>query len=174
MTTSDWIQVITSVITATTAIVSIFISIKSLKQAERSNYDANRPYVQLYVETLDTVYFDRYLVLKNFGNSGAKILAINFESELDEYNEPRQMSSLVNGTIAPGQKFSTSIERSYKGKIHAKIKYSDMQGKIFEDEYILKSDQEKDLLWSSRSPHKGNEIEKAIQNGVAAIVKVLK
>ena len=54
----------------------------------------------IYIETLDTVYFERYIVIKSFGKSAARILDLTFTSKLDTKNDIYQLGSLVGGIIS--------------------------------------------------------------------------
>ncbi|WP_434351796.1 hypothetical protein [Trichococcus flocculiformis] len=107
---------------------------------EKSIVSANRPYVVFYIETLDTVYFEKYIVIKNFGKSAAKILDLTFISKLDEKNDLNRLRSLVGGIIAPNQKFTTSMDTNFNETITGKIKYQDLDGAIYEEEFKIKTD----------------------------------
>ncbi|HBH6328674.1 recombinase family protein [Enterococcus faecium] len=71
---SEFIQILVSCISLAIALGSLYQSKKSIQLTENSILSANRPYVVIYIETLDTVYFERYIVIKNFGKSAARIL----------------------------------------------------------------------------------------------------
>ena len=86
----------------------------------------------IYIETLDTVYFERYIVIKSFEKSAARILDLSFTSKLDTKNDIYQLESLVGGIIAPNQKFTISVDPNFNEAITGKIKYQDLNGIIYE------------------------------------------
>ena len=71
MTISNWISV-------AGILVSLGIATWSAHQTKVAAQLASRPYVSVYLEAIDTVYFSKYLVIKNFGNSSAVITSIKF------------------------------------------------------------------------------------------------
>lgn len=101
VTTAEMIQILTAVASLVISVVAIWQARKSIKLTESSIRDANRPYVTIYVETLDTVYFEKLLVVKNYGKTAAKIVELTFHSKLDKINEGKNLQSLVNGWIMP-------------------------------------------------------------------------
>ena len=129
---SEFIQIFISCISLAIALVALYQSKKSIQLTEKSILSANRPYVMIYIETLDTVYFERYIVIKNFGKSAARILDLSFTSKLDTKNDIYQLESLVGGIIAPNQKFTISVDPNFNEAITGKIKYQDLNGIIYE------------------------------------------
>ena len=129
---AEFIQILVSCISLAIALSSLYQSKKSIQLTEKSILSANRPYVMFYIETLDTVYFEKYIVIKNFGKSAAKILDLTFISKLDEKNDLNRLGSLVGGIIAPNQKFTTSVDPNFNETITGKIKYQDLNGIIYE------------------------------------------
>ncbi|WP_203642895.1 hypothetical protein [Levilactobacillus andaensis] len=113
----DWIQLITSIITAITSIVAIIISIRSLNTTKRSIESANRPSVAAYLnwEWLDS-NLREYLVVKNFGKSGAIITSIVFSETWKNSQNQQPIFNDMNGYfIAPSQKFISLAEVNANG-----------------------------------------------------------
>lgn len=125
----------TSIITAATSIIAIVISVRSLKATKRSIEDANRPYVVAYLnwEWLD-LNLREYLVIKNFGKSGAIIRNITFsEPWKNSQNQQPIFNNMDGYFIAPNQKFislaevntvGTGPERARKTSITMTISYT--------------------------------------------------
>ena len=85
---AEFIQILVSCISLAIALSSLYQSKKSIQLTEKSILSANRPYVMFYIETLDTVYFEKYIVIKNFGKSAAKILDLTFISSTFALEKP--------------------------------------------------------------------------------------
>lgn len=171
---SDWIQVIAICISLFVSVISILQTRKSIKMTEKSVYDANRPYVSVFVETFDTVYFEKYLVIKNFGQTAAKILELEFQTKLDSSNEQFKLQSLVGGTIAPGQKFTSSLDSDFNDLVVVSFSYQDMDGNIYHEQVDVKTDMSKQLLWHSQTKSSDSNEATAIKLSAQAIVKNLK
>ena len=60
---SEFIQILVSCISLAIALGSLYQSKKTIPLTENSILSANRPYIMIYIETLDTVYFERYIVI---------------------------------------------------------------------------------------------------------------
>ncbi|HGF7612891.1 hypothetical protein PNB82_08080 [Enterococcus faecium] len=175
MKSSDWIQVIAICLTLIVSVISIVQSNRSIKLTEKTIEESNRPYVSAYVDIVDTTFFAKYLVLKNFGNTMATISKLTFEGlEEDQVNRNRQMKSLVGGSIAPNQKFSTAVEPDFRGNVIVQITYSDTQGKTYKDIFHLYFGQTTDMMWQKDTSKNRSEEAKAINNAAHAIVKTLK
>lgn len=171
---TDWIQAISAVISLVTSITAVIISVKSLKLTEKSILDANRPYVTMYVETIDTIYFSKHLVIKNFGKTSAKIKSLHFISELDDFNKEKQMQSIVGGTIAPNQKIATSLKNNFNEIIKAEIVYLDLNNKKYKEIIIIKTDMSKDLKWSRQNASEDSNESAAIKHSTHAILRAFK
>lgn len=171
---TDWIQSLTAIISLIISVIAIIISVKSLKLTEKSILDANRPYVTMYVETIDTIYFSKDLVIKNFGKTGAKIESLIFDTELDEINKEKNMQSVVGGMIMPNQKFTTAIKNDFNKEIKVHIKYSDLNKKEYMETIVIKTDMMKDLRWSSKANSKDSREATAIKHSTHALLRAFK
>lgn len=171
---AEIIQIFVSIISLSIAISSLYQSKKSIQLTESSILNANRPYIMIYMETLDTVYFEKYMVIKNFGKSAAKILDLSFTSKLDFNNDAYQLKSLVEGLIAPNQKLTTTIEPNFKEEITGKIKYQSMEGIVYEEDFKIKTDMSSQLKWSSKKNSSDSDEATAIKQASQNIVKAFK
>lgn len=171
MTVTNWISVIG-------ILVSLGIACWSAYQTKVATQLASRPYVSIYLEAIDTVYFSKYLVIKNFGNSSAIIKAIDF-IKLDKSNKYSQdiqigLNGLINGSIGPKQKLTMSLKDDYKAPISLKVTYTDANGKEYEDAFHIKTNMMSKMLWSSITTGSDTKEANAIKNAAAAIIKTIK
>ncbi|MBC2066997.1 hypothetical protein [Listeria booriae] len=175
MSISDIIQLLAIIISLAVSIVAIRQTRKSLRITEQSIQDANRPYLAMYVESVELgMSISKYFVLKNFGNTSATILDISFNKELDILNKEFSMSSLINGTIAPGQKFSSSMDTKYKETIEVRIKYSDLLGNIYDEVTSIKTDMSSKLRWNAPKNSSDSNESTAIKQSILALIKSIK
>lgn len=76
LTPSDVIQLIGILASLITSIIAIIISVLTLKQNSKTIDETSRPYVAIYAKTTNFQSPHYYLVVKNFGQSGATISSI--------------------------------------------------------------------------------------------------
>lgn len=171
MTISNWISV-------AGILVSLGIATWSAHQTKVAAQLASRPYVSVYLEAIDTVYFSKYLVIKNFGNSSAVITSIKFMKldKTDKYsNDIRKgLSGLVGGSIGPKQKLTMSLKDNYKSCVSIEIKYTDLNGKQYKETFHIKTDMMSKMLWSSVTTTADTQEVNAIKNAAAGIIKTIK
>lgn len=171
MTISNWISV-------AGILVSLGIATWSAYQTKVAAQLASRPYVSVYLEAIDTVYFSKYLVIKNFGNSSAVITSIKFMKldKTDKYsNDIRKgLSGLVGGSIGPKQKLTMSLKDNYKSCVSIEIKYTDLNGKQYKETFNIKTDMMSKMLWSSVTTTADTQEANAIKNAAAGIIKTIK
>src|SRR5690625_3842934 len=106
---SGWIQIVSIIATTIISIVSITIATKSLRLTRKSIEDANKPYISCYVEMIEVGHFQKYFVIKNFGNTPAIIIDITFDKHIKDLGRNGKIDSIKDTMIAPGQKFITSV-----------------------------------------------------------------
>ena len=171
MTISNWISV-------AGILVSLGIATWSAHQTKVAAQLASRPYVSVYLEAIDTVYFSKYLVIKNFGNSSAVITSIKFMKldKTDKYsNDIRKgLSGLVGGSIGPKQKLTMSLKDNCKSCVSIEIKYTDLNGKQYKETFNIKTDMMSKMLWSSVNTTADTQEANAIKNAAAGIIKTIK
>lgn len=174
MELSDWIQIIAITTSLLISVVSILQTQKSLKITERSIKESSRPYVSIYIENSDISPRTRYFVIKNFGNTSAKILKITFDKELDSNNKDRKFSSLIGGTIAPKQKFTSAVRHDYNETVNFFITYTDSENERYEEHFEVKTDISSSLPWSTPANSKDSTEATAIKQSVHAIIRAFK
>ncbi|MBW9329955.1 hypothetical protein D9N18_01055 [Lactococcus raffinolactis] len=168
MSIGDWIQVIAIVTSLIVSLVSIIQTQKSLKITRETIESENRPYLSFYIEYPEKQKFHKFFALKNFGTSSAKIDSITFDKELDELNQMFKFSSLINGAIAPGQKYTSYIDSDYKETVNICIKYHDLNNRNYEETFELNTDIGSSLIWIDEET-----LEKVIDKSSSKIVKAI-
>lgn len=124
MSVKDWIQLTASLITAITSVAAIIISVLALKTTKRSIENANRPYVVAYLNW-DWLQNNlrEWLIIKNFGKTGAVINSIEFsEPWLNSQNDQPIFNKMDGYFIAPNQKFVSFAEIDASGDGHERAR----------------------------------------------------
>lgn len=152
MTISDIIQICIAIITFLGIIVSIIISILTLRQNNKIIKESNRAQIVFYIDYNPTcnMYF---LIIKNFGNSIGKLISIDINPKLD-WNKTNLKQELIPLTeakdilLAPKQKVSSWFDfKDYPDKkFKVKVKYETLN-KIYEDEYSIDLDYINNIDW---------------------------
>ncbi|GKT04501.1 hypothetical protein [Furfurilactobacillus entadae] len=169
MQISDWIQIGAILVSLITSGYAIWINVQN-------NRNQSRPYVMVYVDFIDVVSATKYIVIKNFGHSGAKITKLTFDKNLDSTNERTHLQTLVNGLIAPNQKWMSVVLNSFRENVPCHIEYEDMSGKKYKDSFVLNFGIEYDAHWTkadSNSEEPVDILSDSIKNASHAIVKHL-
>lgn len=137
MSVSDIIQIISIICTSLLSIVAIIISIVTLLQNNKMIFESNKPQITLFSKTIHFTSIHTYLILKNFGNSGATILDISYDDVVDNFFTKKPFQNISNTFIAPNQAFLYPLDFDTKKDLDTilnfKIKY-----KYLDKEYIEK------------------------------------
>lgn len=169
------IETISAIVTALTAIGAVVISVLTLKQNNKMIYEANKPIIEIYIHGIDVHHPHKYIVVKNFGKTAAKITSISFNKSLDRFNNERKLSSLVGTTIAPGQSFYTTYDKSFTEKLVATISYTSNIMKHEEFQHFnLDFAQLDSLAYTHVTTPSMSDESKAIINGIEALIKSIK
>lgn len=139
MTTSDWINLSLSAISLIIAIASIWAAVATLKQNRRMLEASSRPYIAIYTDCICVREQSTCFVLKNFGNSPARIVTFKFPEILSTAPQDHTLYNeqffKVNGLIlAQGQSKLLYFDFSAFGE---------NQELSFTIEYVAVSDTEK-------------------------------
>ena len=160
---------------AIAAMAAVIISVLTLKQNNKMLYEANKPVIEMYIYVVDIKLAHKYLVIKNFGKTPARITSIRFNKTLDRRNEYKRLSSLTGATIAPNQSFSTAFDLGYSEKVTATVSYtSDFLKHEETREYVLNFSQFESLTYTQLSSPNMSEESKAIINSVESLIKAIK
>lgn len=170
---SDWISLIAAIASFSLGASAIWQSRKSIKLTEQSITNANRPYVTIYVETYTSLYYEKNLILKNYGNTVAKIKNIEFLTSIDSHNETKKMKSAIGATLMPNQKLSTFIPDDFEEIIKVKLHYEDLNGKPYNELVEVKTDLKADFFYTKPSLSSDTNISTAIKQAAQAIIKTI-
>lgn len=166
------IESISAAISAVVAVIAVVISVVTLRQNNKMIYEANKPIIEMYIHGIDVHSTHKYLVIKNFGKTSAKIQSLSFSKDLDAYNNDTRLKSLIGTGIAPNQSFVTIYDKSFNDRLTATISYTSEVSKHEEfHEFQLDFGQLNSLRYSHVSTPDLSDEAKAIINGVEAIIK---
>lgn len=129
---SDWIQIAIALITLFGILVSLYISVKTLKQNSEIMEDNTRPQIIIYKDTITIKNKIEYLVIKNIGNSLAHIESIYVDTTILKsiqyhgHSLENVFERLNNSYLAPQQFYRIPItsQISNINTIFFYIKYS--------------------------------------------------
>lgn len=132
-------ELFSSVVQALTSIVAVVLSTIALIRSSKSERDANKPYIVSFLKVVRSSQTTIiYLMIKNFGRTGATILSVKADPAIDSgqlkfENNPFELFS--NQLIAPDQTYAAviSVKNSEielkTRKFSLSITYSDEFGK---------------------------------------------
>lgn len=165
-------EIISSIIQTVTSIVAVVIAITSLVWTTKSQRDANKPYIVAYLkQVLSSSTLITYLVIKNYGKTGAIVTNVTAVPALDCGNlkfENNPFSNFKSQIIAPNQSYAAgiSIGRSSSElkttKFVLTICYLDQQSKKQTETFSLDKDALDTVQHFNSSPTEGDDISRAI------------
>ncbi|WP_170075083.1 hypothetical protein [Paraclostridium dentum] len=142
LSTSDKVQLCAILASSITAIISIIISVATLRHSKKISLESNRANIVFFFHKNKSEIPHR-LVLKNFGKSSGKLLSIhispNLSYENSNMNTKRPLiTDCSNIFLAPNQSVYSCFDfRDYPDKVFkVSIKYETMK-KIYNEEYTL-------------------------------------
>ena len=151
-----------SMITAATAIIAICISVVTVRQNHKIFKETNRPYITIYFNYIQVSGSSSYLIIKNFGNTGAVIDNITYDENIvlvKQLPHFKPFIHLKNTFIAPGQSISSFCEFSEdEDPITFKINYHNGKDKYEETFHINPKMFKSNLTAKSSSPEATNQI----------------
>jgi hypothetical protein len=171
------VEIISTVVGLLVSFIAVIISIFSLKLTQKSIEEANRPYVVVYrdyIQVLNNVH--EYIVIKNFGKTGAIIDSIIFDPPYKETIRDREIFQNISNTfIAPGQSITTvatpnAFEGEREGIIKVTIRYH-ANKKKYEEKITLNEDLIKDIAFSKSTPSKNKSIETVVTKAAEEILR---
>ncbi|WKY45972.1 hypothetical protein Q5O14_07720 [Eubacteriaceae bacterium ES2] len=162
------------VISSLIALIAVAISIATLQQNRNMIEESTRPYIAVYVTDIDFTTQVRYLIVKNFGQTGAKI--ISFKTSPDLLNitlNPgvRPFGKIENSFLSPNQYHLCAIDfdkcREFPD-VTVEIAYESKHSS-YSDKYTLNLISESDNL-ANKHTKEGNEL-KYISNALQNLVE---
>lgn len=169
---SDKIQIISILVSTLIAVISILIAIATLRQTNKITEEANRPYVVIYLDVIQvTSTFCYYLVVKNFGNTGAVIDSITFTPDFDTKYNYKPYEDFKNHFIAPNQSITTACDFSKPYKpITFTINYH-KDKKKYSDSFIINPSATSGLILSKVTPSNSDSLEKVIAYSTQELIR---
>lgn len=153
---SNWIETIGIFVSLITSITAVYISVKTLKQNNKMIEESTRPYITITGKMINFQNQSFYLVLKNYGTSGATITKFTCNKELSNYvyNDKYVPFTNICGTfIAPNQSFISNLNIN-------KL-FEEKPNLIFEIEYESQSNHYKERFEISMKSYSGLSIVRA-------------
>lgn len=102
-----------NIISSLIALIAVVISIATLQQNRNMLEESTRPYITIYVTETNFQNPTKYLVVKNFGQTGALITKFKTNPDLKIYSlsaNLRPFGKIENSFLAPGQSHVCSID----------------------------------------------------------------
>lgn len=137
---SDYVELLGIIASVLTGLVAIIISILTLRQNSKMIEESSRPYVTLYSGTTYFQNIGYFLILKNFGQSGAVITSFSCSHDLSKYSydsSPTRripFENIVGTFLAPNQAVKAAIKPNDLPKdapFVFKIEYSSTSNKKY-------------------------------------------
>lgn len=150
MTSYEWhtlvlqfISIATSFIATLCAIAAIIYTAKNLKEIKKQFFEQNRGSLVFYITKTNDDILD-WTIIKNFGNSPAKLLSLKITPELDWKKAGTEelgtaiLTNAKNIFLAPGQHIKSAFDfRNYpETKFEVELTYETC-GKTFSDKYNI-------------------------------------
>ncbi len=163
LTPSNIIEITGIIVSLITSLIAILISLKTLRQNSTMIKESTRPYISIYSRTTNFQEPGYYLVIKNFGKSGAYITSLKCNYDLSKYSykEDHVPFKHLNGNfIAPGQSFICNIDplKLYKAPdlLHFSIEYKS-NDTVYSDYFTIDPKADSDLI-QTRAATPGKEL----------------
>ena len=159
MSSSDIIEIISIVCSSILSIVAIVISVLTLVQNNKMIFESNKPNIVIFSKVISFTTPYSYLILKNFGNSGATILNIQCDKNLKSFFDRVPFKNIENTFIAPNQSFVYPLLPNIKldETISFAINYKYLN-KEYSENCIVTFEQYKDITYTKI--HSSKDIKK--------------
>lgn len=139
----DIVSCIISAVSVLIAAIVAILTYKNLREMRKQFFEQNRGRLVFYIDNVRTGLF-KVLVIKNFGNSPAKLLSLCITPDLDWRKSDPTSSSDFNISnfkdvfLAPGQHVSSAFDfENYPDKIfNIELTYETC-GKTFSESYVI-------------------------------------
>ena len=164
MQISDWINVVLCILSFILSAISVITVVITLKQNSKMIENSTRPYITIYGRVTNFQDPAYYIVLRNFGQTGAIIEKIECSLDLLKYSyspKHRPFEHIKNTFIAPTQSIISNIDPIKLGQdnienIIFNITYSS-ENKKYTEQYIVNFIAETDNV-QSRASTQGKEM----------------
>lgn len=160
---SDVIEILGIIASLITSVIAIVISVKTLHQNSQMIEESTRPYIVVYSQTTNFQSPAYYLIIKNFGQTGAIVTSIRCNHDLSLYSFSQNHIPFehFNGTfVAPGQTFLCSVntQKLFENpeSLHFSVEY-ESNGKTYSDSFEINLNADSDLV-QVRAATNGKEL----------------
>ena len=112
MDTSTVVNIILCILSFILAAISVITVVITIRQNNRMIKNSTRPYVVMTMGTTNFQNLTTYLILKNYGSTGANIKKITFDIDIKDYSlhpDYIPFSHAEGMLLAPGQKIITPV-----------------------------------------------------------------
>lgn len=142
MSVSDWINLSLAILSFILAAISVVTVVITLRQNHKMIEESNRPYISIYGDETNFSSPQFYIVLKNFGKTGAIIKSLECDIDLSKYSYQTGIvpfQHIIGTLLAPNQNFICNIDNKKLGEddieiINFSITYS-ANGKTYKENY---------------------------------------
>ena len=104
------IELFSTIASLFTSIVAIVISILTLVQNNKIIFESSKPSINIFSKVVSFTSPYSFIILKNFGASGATIENIEYDDVLNTYFEKKPFEHMKNVFIAPNQSYIYPLE----------------------------------------------------------------
>lgn len=121
---SDIINIVLCILSFILAAISVVTVIVTLRQNHKMIENSTRPYVVITAQTTNFQMSMLYIVLKNYGTSGATIKQLDFDIDLQKYSKIPQIAPfdhIKDLFLAPGQALSSVLNSEKMNQDNIKV-----------------------------------------------------
>lgn len=166
MSVSDWIEVFSIISSSILSIIAIVVSVLALVQNSKIIFESNKPNITIFSKIINFTSPYPFLVLKNFGVSGATIINIEYDNELKNYLDREPFKNMKNVFIAPNQTFVYSLNHEnfdYNKTFSFKITYKYLK-KTYIEEHQVSFNQYLDIAYTKNHLSKSSSDTKELSD----------
>lgn len=124
MDTATIVNIILCILSFLLAVISVVTVVITLRQNHKMVENSTRPYIVIYNNVVDAKIPIQYLVIRNFGQTAAKIEMVEITPKVDFLYSDALFVNMEDQTIAPGQSYSTAFRVNNNIILNAKVIYS--------------------------------------------------
>lgn len=127
MDLSTQVNIVLCILSFVLAVISVITVVITLRQNSNMIESASRPYLSIYISHIYCTDCIDYLVLKNFGNSSARItdFQCNIDLAIGAYDTSHApFEHIVGQSICPGEKFPIPVKLYEMCKITDTLSFS--------------------------------------------------
>ncbi len=142
------VDIVSTIASIVLSIIAIVISILTLVQNNKMIFESSKPNITIFSKVIDFTSPHTFLILKNFGNSGAIILDIKYDEALKTFLKKEPFQHMKNIFIAPNQSFIFPLEKpdNIDKPINFKVTYKYLN-KVYTENHIVSFSHYKDFCY---------------------------